>query len=238
MVLKEMQEQKETKRFLESHQRLDEVSLHRIFEKYYELGFIIISSDRSCEAEKGADCTDEEIAAQRQSNIENRKLLQKQVRKAGFSYLPVFGGYKEKVAQPDGSFKEADTKKPESSLIVPAMKVGGKKHDPDSLYKLALKLIQPKSAGGFNQDSFLWKPPQAEDSKAYFIDQAGNTELEFEAKTANDLTQPYYTYLKTKWKDTKRFSMTECFEVFINNHPKNASEAFTRYGEDFFKFSK
>ena len=45
-------------------QVITETTLNRVMTKYADLGFIVISADRSCSAEKGGPCSDEEEAEQ------------------------------------------------------------------------------------------------------------------------------------------------------------------------------
>ena len=63
-------------------QVLTEAGLSRVMGKYFEMGFMVISADRTCEAEKGMPCSDEEIRSQEQKNkkneIEDQKIIFKE----------------------------------------------------------------------------------------------------------------------------------------------------------------
>ena len=63
---------------------LSETSFSRIVTDYGERGYIIITSDRSCEAERmlppGKQCSEEEIAEQSEVNNSNMSELQSEIR--------------------------------------------------------------------------------------------------------------------------------------------------------------
>ncbi len=136
-----------------SLQPITEADLSRIVTDYMDDGFIIITSDRSCEAEQGLPagepCPEDLAAAQAQINQENFPKLQKAVRDAGFGYVPVLGGYKEQLPTEPGEPKQyVDTDDPEDSLLIHSRK------KPQELMQLGIDLSKQ-----FNQDSFFYKPP-------------------------------------------------------------------------------
>jgi len=55
------------------YQLVTEASLGRVLGKYFEIGFIIISAERSCSAEKQRDCSDEEQFEQEKLNKQNER---------------------------------------------------------------------------------------------------------------------------------------------------------------------
>jgi len=88
----------------DSHNRVNvsETTIKRVVGQYMRLGFVVITSDRTCEAEKErifgskVPCTPEEKAAQEELNLENQPKLEEAIRNHGFGFVPVYGGYREK----------------------------------------------------------------------------------------------------------------------------------------------
>ncbi len=220
-----LEEEKKRDWIVKHCQLLGETKFSRIVTTYFEKGFIIISAERTCEAELGRECSPEELKAQEEKNKKNNKEIHWDFTRAKFGFVPTYGGYREKIPQQDGT--EVFSEKPnlEKSYIVP------NNHDnTEDIKNLGMFLCQK-----YNQDSFLYKPPQAQDQKAYFIDRSGTIQVEFEEKTVSDLTQQYYTYLR-KENPIKRFSLKEWVH-YVPKSPNSATEAFSRYGEIFVKFS-
>ena len=56
---------------MSKYQLVTEASLGRVLGKYFEIGFIIVSAERSCDSEKGRECTDEEQLDQEKQNKQN-----------------------------------------------------------------------------------------------------------------------------------------------------------------------
>lgn len=214
-----------------SLQPITEADLSRIATDYMDDGFIIITSDRSCEAEQGLPsgepCPEDLAAAQIQINQENFPILQKAVRDAGFGYIPVLGGYKEQLPTEPGEPKQyVDTDEPENSLLIHSRK------KPQELKDLGIELSKR-----FNQDSFFYKPPSDVDAKAYWIKQDGSIDMEFSDFSYNDISQIYYTQLAKK--PHRRFTaLPENFQFYLRKHPVSVSEARRRYGETFFNLKK
>ena len=214
-----------------SLQPITEASLSRIVTDYMDDGFIIITSDRSCEAERGIpegeSCPEDLVAEQERINRENFPLLQKAVRDAGFGYVPVLGGYKEQLPTEPGEPKQyVDTEEPEDSLLIHS-----RKRDAD------LKALGIELARQFDQDSFFYKPPSSVDANAYWIKQDGLIDMKFSDFTYNDISQIYYTQLAKK--PHRRFTaLPENFQFYLRKHPASVSEARRRYGETFFNIKK
>lgn len=226
---------------LVSLQKLDETTMKALKGKYMQNGFIVITSDRTCEAEmdlpEGEPCPDREKLYFYRLNQENSKTLQKWIRSAGFGYTPVFGGYREKLPPgPSGEERFADTQNPENSFLIMA-RSGDSDKDHNKLKELGMQI-----ADSFNQDSFFYKPPNSEDQKAYFIKPSGQVDMEFSNFVFNDLEQIYYTQLargKQKYK-TQRFSaIPESIKnngkvvLWVRKHPVTVQEARRRMGEIF-----
>ena len=223
----------EGKKFF-SMQRLDETTMTGLKGKYMASGFIVISSDRSCQAELqldyGEPCPEHEINFYEQNNIENREILKKWVRASGFGYTPVYGGYQEELKDEEGKvLGHVDNDKPEHSLLIMARRdMEDKDHD-------ALRILGIQVADAFNQDSFFYKPPNSVDKKAYFIDRNGNVDMSFSSFVFGDLEQIYFTQLaknKQKWQRHKRFSAIP-EGLYVPKPPLSASEARERRGEIF-----
>lgn len=213
-------------------QSLSEASLHRVLSKYYELGFIIISAERSCEAEQGRKCTEEEANAQTEINRKSEHQIKKDIQAAGFGFIPSYGGFREEVINPEtGEVHLVDNPKPEASFIIPAQKSA--QATPTEDY-LQLKNLGMQLSQKYNQDSFLYKPPNKADSKAYYITKDGEVDMTFDDVVANDLAQIYFTKLR-KSKTDRRFSLTESFVLWIPSPPRNFSEARKRWGEIFIR---
>jgi hypothetical protein len=220
-------------------QVLTEAGLSRVMGKYFEIGFMVISADRTCEAEKGMPCSDEEIRSQEQKNKKNESAIKGDLSAAGFGYIPTFGGFRETVVDSEtGEERLIDSPSAELSFVVPAQR-GSKPSSDDAqvLRELGIKLSKK-----YNQDSFLLKPPASEDNKSYFIKQDGSVDWSFEGSTANDMEQVYFTQLRKK---PGRFSLTENqgdqkreFILFIPPSPSHPQEARKRRGEIFFKVKK
>jgi hypothetical protein len=236
---------------LSGYQMLNESSMSRVLGEYFNLGFIIITGDRSCWAEQGGrDCSPEEEKEQAEKNKKNEKLIRQDIKNAGFGFVPTYGGFKEKIMH-DGMVCYLDNPHPEKSFIIPAKKIASEhpRADYESLRKLGVELCIK-----YNQDSFLYKPPQKVDKSAYFIDKHDKVESTFSNVKVDDIAQQYFTALRKdankignggtepdKAKDKRRFSLLESkssegkWYFFIPKSPRDTSEARSRYGEFFFK---
>ena len=220
-------------------QPLTEASLGRVLNKYFDLGFIVITADRTCEAETGSPCTEEEVMKQNETNKQNEKQLKSDIASAGFGFVPTYGGFRERVVDPEtGEETLVDNPEPEMSFIIPAQRRGSTgqgETDADDLKKLGMEL-----SAKYNQDSFLWKPPASIDKAAHWVTRTGEVEMSFDDVVANDLEQIYFTKLRKK---PGRFSLTEAdedsrtFTVYIPKPPASPAEARQRYGEIFIRLA-
>ena len=229
---------KEGKRMF-SMQRLNETTMTAIQGKYMENGFIVLTSDRSCQAEMGIPygepCPEDKIGFYEKNNVENRAILKKWVRSAGFGFTPVYGGYREEIKDEEGKVVgHVDDDSPEHSLLVMARQdMKGKDH-------LSLRKFGQQVADAFNQDSFFYKPAAAEDKSAYFIRRDGETADTFSNFVFGDLKQAYFTQLargKQKHQQNKRFSAIP-ENLYVPKPPLSAIEARERRGEIFIKIIK
>ena len=230
------------------YQLVTEASLGRVLGKYFEIGFIIISAERSCNAEQQRECSDEEQFEQEKLNKQNERRIKEDIRDEGFGFVPAYGGFRELVVDPEsGDQRFQDNPDPEPSYVIP-LKPG---KSVTELRQLGMMLSRK-----YNQDSFLFKPPQHGDNKAYFVDKEGNNEMSFSDVTVADMTQVYFTYLR-KSSPSRRFSMTEpfsgspagtedeastelqeSFAMYIPRSPKTFGEAKLRMGEIFIRVGK
>lgn len=213
-------------------QRLDETTMTALQGKYNDQGFIVLTSDRTCAAEKGlpygSQCPDSEEAAQQQKNLENREALKQQIRSAGFGFTPTLGGYKEKIEDEEGT-SYVDTDTPEHSFLIMA-----RNDNPRTDYN-ALKQFGIEMAKMYNQDSFFFKPPDNVDPNSYYIKQDGSVDMSFTGRTYGDTNQEYYTQLakgSEKHDPKKRFTALPEGLMFPIP-PLSANEARSRRGEIF-----
>jgi len=217
---------------------LSETAFSRIVTDYAESGYIVITSDRTCEAEKGSACSEEEEEVQALTNKDNLVQLKQDLRSSGFGYLPVLGGYREKVKDPktgedvlgdDGEPTRVDTDQPENSVIVMAR---GNHEE--------LKALGQTLAKKYNQDSFFYKPPNSVSRGASWIKQDGSIDMKFDDFAYNDLGQIFYTMMDRGPKHRLSATISEGRELFfrIRTSPKSMAEARERYGEEFITFAK
>ena len=215
-------------------QRLDETTMTALQGKYMESGFIVITSDRTCQAELGlpygAPCPPGAEEEQEVKNQQNRESMKQEIRAAGFGFTPVIGGYKEKLVDPEtGEESRVDTDKPEHGFLVMAQP------DRPGLGIEDLKTLAMDLSHKYNQDVFFFKPPNAETTDAFYLKRDGSVDMTFKDFKFGDLEQEYYTQLgkgSEKHHPQKRF--TGIMEsMMVPMPPANATEARSRRGEIF-----
>jgi hypothetical protein len=240
--------QPKPKTIIHDNRLLYEVDLHRIMSAYTKNGFIIISAWRTAEADYGTKTpSQEQVLELKARNIENDKKLRSSIRTSGYGYVPTWGGYKEDIIDPatqkpmidpkTGKQIDIDTKTPEPSYIVMAQEASNdtRPNDPNKLKELGKAWTKQ-----FNQDCFLWKPPQNSDPSAYFITSNGDVSMTFSNPTnLNDLTEKYYTQLRKG--SGRRFTLKEIkaktdIVFYVQQAPGGMDMARRRYGELFFRF--
>ena len=217
-----------------SLQKLNETTMTAIQGKYMENGFVVLTSDRSCNAELGIPygevCPEKEAYFYEKNNIENREVLKKWVRSSGFGYTPVYGGFKEEIKDDQGNVVgKMDSPEPEHSLLIMA------RNENEKTNHAALKELATNICEVFNQDAFFYKPPNSVDKNAYFISKDGQTMDTFTNFVFGDLQQDYFTQLakgKEKMQPTKRFSAIP-EGLYVPKPPLTAVEARERRGEIF-----
>ena len=214
--------------------RLDETTMTGLQGKYMDAGFIVITPDRTCQAELGLaygePCPPEAVQDQAKINQINRESMKQEIRQSGFGYTPVMGGYKEKLVDPDtGAESRVDTNEPESGFLIMAQP-GRPSLGIDNLKELGMQL-----AAKYNQDSFFFKPPNAESTDAFYLKRDGSIDMTFNNFKFGDLEQEFYTQLAKgpeKRQPEKRFSAI-MESMLVPLPPKNATEARMRRGEFF-----
>lgn len=188
------------------YRKLDESTLNRLIKGHDKDGYVIISASRG-------DKTPYE---------NNRRFdeLKGKVWSLGYSYVPVFGGYKE------DDFGEVFEK---SLFVLPK----NKRSDTIDLEKFFSDM---KELGKeYEQDSILVKYP--DENPRYFELSTGKLGVPFDGELLlNDVTQQYFTALK-KWNTDKygdrikgkpqRYTFTTN-EVYLREQPKTISEAHRR----------
>lgn len=199
--------------------RLTETSVNRLLgDKHANAGYIILSASR------GGISLDN--PKQNEINNANSKTLRDDIKKAGFTFVPVYGGYREKE-----NGEERDVY--EYSYFVFNFDRDGNQKNFEDLYKFGLAMCAK-----YNQDSILVKAPN---DVPKYINRNGEVEMEFNGSTKlNDMAQQYFTSIvKTKNMDANqegrkdsRFSFMECY---INPAPETYNERHIRYlnGETF-----
>jgi len=207
-------------------------SLNRVFHNLENFSYIMVSSDRG-------NLTHEQ-------NLKRFAKLKKIVKDAGYSYIPVKGGYLENL--PDDSDDdyvevmengEAVKKRQayENSLIIFPFNGGEDVKSDKELFDFGLELIQydpvqqdsngnfigdPADVESFGQDSFLYKDA---DSKAAYYLKDGSKDFDVGNNyILNDAFAQYFTQLARSngLKDKDKFTFTEAFipswHLSINEH--------------------
>lgn len=170
--------------------------------KHAENGYVIISACR--------DSSNPDMKAQ---NQQRTRELKTDIQSAGYSYMPVFGGY---VENENGEVLEA-------SFIVFNYDRTGKPGNFEDLKNFAIAMC-----GKYNQDSVLVYEPG--DVPKYY-DREGNVVSSPSDSSrnvkVNDMEQPYFTSLKNK---SKRYT----YDIQFPNDEVNSSLARILSGYDYF----
>ena len=151
------------------------------------------------------------------NNIHTKQLKEK-IKNNNYSYVEVFGGFKEE-GQKEASFEK-------SFIVFPFNYKNGQTENFNKFFDTILEW-----AVDYNQDAILFKFPN---KNPRYFDKYGNyvDDTEFTGTSINDITQEYFTALK-KWDDmsrknnfkngkSQRFSYT--IELYIRNYPETISE--------------
>lgn len=202
---------------------LNETTLNSIM-KHGESGFVILSANRSeidSSNPKNSLRSEFETSgvgdAERWLKERNKKAdlqLKKDIRGAGFSYSPIYGGY-------HGTDDVSDSYEP--SFIVYSQKIGGKETDFDGLLDFALKMC-----GKYKQDSvYVQRPNQAPE----YLDSEGN---KVNDKSSNNFkfnrdNEEFFSTISRDKDNPQRFTADILFEgVYVNLRPASYNEKLRR----------
>ena len=200
---------------------LTEVSLYRAVKEHDKNGYVMISASRQ-DCLKGIkdNPSYEEIWDENNKRTNN---LKKDITNLSYSFIPVYGGYKE-----EGS----NTASIEKSFIVFPYDFRKKELvDFDTFEKELINLGKK-----YNQDAILIKEPES-NPKYYYLTTNTWDSVDFGNVKLNDVTQQYFTSLKG-WADTslnkknrdwsgtpKRFTYSESY---LNLPPQTLMDAHAR----------
>lgn len=187
---------------------LTEANLKRIVKGHDAAGYGMISASRQSLPES--------------ENITRTQELKYTLKKLGYSYIPVYGGYKEEGQEKAGL---------ELSLIVYPYDIVSKTYaDFDQFIDDLLDL-----GNKFNQDSILIKEPN--DKPKYIECKTGNVMVSFDSHKLNDVDSDYFTALK-KWSDMslnkkeqkwdKGSPQRFTFEAYIEEQPNQFASGCAR----------
>lgn len=195
---------------------LNETNVKKMLSVHSNAGYIIITAFRG----------DNLTGANRAANSK----LAADIKSAGFSFFPVWGGFIEDL----GTESQREVK--ERSFVVTNFPIG--KTEPLEDAK-ALRKLGVKWAKKYGQDSFLYKP-SGESMKAYYITKTNAVDSTFTSASPTDAADVYFTNLK---KSSRSTSKTQAFtyregKIYMAKSPKNLAEAYKRMGEHFFGFRK
>jgi hypothetical protein len=201
---------------------LREVNLSRMFDAHNKAGYIIISAYR------GGELDPSQLAL----NKSNNQKLKGDIRKSGYSYFPVWGGF---VEHDEETNQEREVKEP--SFVVSSYKVGGNIQDNKRLFELGKEW-----SSKYQQESFLYKPA-GDDTVAYFISPEGTTLAKFESISPTTDADAYFTSLHKSKSQNKPLKTTKSFTykehvVYMAQPPENLNEAYIRHNELFFRLKK
>lgn len=189
-----------------SPQKLDEVTIDRVLNKHAKNGLVIISANRSD--------NDNET-----NNHQTRELIA-DIKASGFSYFPVYGGYR-------GTDDVIDSFEP--SFVVVNYDRNGKESNFEELQQFGIDMCKK-----YGQDSVLIQAPNQAPN---YIDKNGEQVNTTSSKDVikNDPTQEYFSSLiKTKNIDNenpqrmKRWTYDIRFECFCNPYACTLNEQMRR----------
>ena len=202
---------------------LTEVSLYRAVKEHDKDGYVIISASRQ-------DCIDKDNPSAKEIWDENNKRaknLKTDIANLSYSYVPVYGGYKE---------EGGNTASIEKSFIVFSYDFRKKVLVDFDIFEKELINLGKK----YNQDTILIKRPNRM-PKYFYLNTSTWDDIEFGHLKLNDITPQYFTALKG-WADTglnknrkdnwegtpKRFTYSESY---INIPPQTIMSAHARQAE-------
>ena len=169
---------------------INEVNAKSMLQRHGDSGFIVISPCRGF-ADFKLDPNDPQ-SKQKLSEINNQRVREmiQQIKRSGYSYTPVYGGFIENAGTED------EENVYERSFVIYNKRRDGSESDIKKLIDFGQALAQQ-----YNQDSFLVK---ARGEKPKYITQNGDVDMEFSGNTSfNDFSQEYFTDLH---KNTDKYA--------------------------------
>jgi hypothetical protein len=199
--------------------RLDEVGLNRLM-SHFNPGFVAVNAHLTGNT--------------KEENKTNTKELKNMIKKYGYGYIPVIGGWKEP------STGEIST---EETFIIPPKST----NDLDTIFELGKTACKK-----FNQHSFLYcvgKENNEIDARWYDGDGNPTDDPDFKSVTLNDLKQQYFTAINKskespsfKEKTPKQFTLlaNNVVELYIRSYPPTLNEHRSRneFNNEIFVFNK
>ena len=193
--------------------------------KHSDAGYIIISAFRDGDIDPD----------QYKINKKNSKELKDLIKKSGYSFVPIWGGFEETDKQGNKQTVK------QRSFIVFNFKKNNKMSDSEELKKLGQEWCKK-----FNQESFLWKE-EGQLGKAHYVDLNGKIEMSFNAVTPTDASDIYFSSLKNSRRNPRKKALTfrESLEkgskvyngkLYMSQSPSTLAQAYKRSGELFFRF--
>ena len=193
---------------------LSETTLKKMLTTHSEAGYVIITTFRN--------------EYELRDNYKRNKQLEADIKRSGYSYFPVWGGFVE--TDKDGNKREVK----EKSIVITNFPKGSNEPNPDSK---ELKKLGQVLAKRYDQESFLYKP-EGNETKAYYLKDNGKVDFSFNTSSPTEAADVYFTNLKkSRFKDKtgKSFTYREGV-IYMAKSPKSLNEAYERYGENFFNF--
>lgn len=200
---------------------LTEVSLYRAVKEHDKDGYAMISASRQdCLDDKVENPSDEEIFDE--NNIRTNS-LKSDITKLSYSFVPVYGGYKE---------ENSNKASIEKSFLVFPYDFRTKEIVPFDKFEKDIIELGKK----YNQDAVLLKRSDS-NPRYYYINTNTWDDISFNSVKLNDITQQYFTALKgwedtslnkkgRKWSGTpKRFTYSESY---LNLPPQTIMGAHAR----------
>lgn len=200
---------------------INEANAKQLIDKHSKNGFIIVSPCRGYGEFNLDENNPKDIQKLNEINNSRIKKIITLIKKSGYSYTPVYGGFIENV----GTEKEETVY--EKSFIIFNYNKKGEIRDLQDLYNFGVELSKE-----FNQDNFLYKAPN---ETPKYIKKDGSIDFDLGGKpTFNDFSAEYFTdlhkntnkYSNDSGRKPTRFTFTESY---INPAPQGYGERHVRY---------
>lgn len=211
---------------------INEVNAKSMIERHSKDGYIVISPCRGyADFITTGELRPEERYTQRGRDELNRlngirvRSMIQQIKKSGYSYTPVYGGFIEDVGS------DHETMVFERSFVIYNRLKNREIGNFDELYNLCLGWCKE-----YNQNSMLVQFPEDKGGKLQYIAKDGKIQMEFKGNpNFNDVSAEYFTELhKLHSEDlTSSKPVRVTFEsVYVNPEPISFSERVIRISEN------